>query len=181
MNSIKKANILKLTLVLLCMIMSTSLFAQRSMTGKWQSESFNADTESLKIELQFYDSNNVEMAFITDNQIPDVGRCVSRISIKGTYMFIGPLFYTEFDNSTLDVNINKLELAGDLAKTISEDMIPTLKEYFQHHMEQTATALFKDYDGGTMVYVEHDDSNNECSFIISDDEDAIELEFKRIR
>jgi len=166
-------------LTLLFVAMSSTLLAQKNLTGRWLSKSINEGTEEMKMEFIFKDSVKMEMAFITDNKIPNVGRCLSRISIQGTYEFAGPLFFTEIDNNTLNVKIQKLELAGELAKSTPPNMIPTLKEALQQQMIQSAIALFAGYDGGSMIYVSHTGRDDVFSFIIGDEKNAMDLEFTR--
>ena len=86
------------TLLLVVLITVTSnAFAQQNFIGKWQSKEIKEDTETLVMEYIFKDSTRMEMAFITDNQIPNVGRCISRISVQGTYQVVGPILFTKIE------------------------------------------------------------------------------------
>ena len=100
-----KTNYEQALFLLIFLIIPTLSLAQPNFVGKWKSEEMKEGTEKVIIEFIFKDTTNMEMAFITDNAIPDVGRCVSRISVQGTYSVIGPLMFTEILKNTMIVDI----------------------------------------------------------------------------
>lgn len=79
-------------LLSLFVISSINLFAQSEWLGKWQTDPMTEGTEKVIMEYYFQNDSIMSMTFFTDNQIPGVGRCVSRVSMDGSYKKIGPLF-----------------------------------------------------------------------------------------
>lgn len=168
------------TLLLVVLITVTSnAFAQQNFIGKWQSKEIKEDTETLVMEYIFKDSTRMEMAFITDNQIPNVGRCISRISVQGTYQVVGPILFTKIDQKTLNVSIIKLTLTGEFEKNTPIEMLPTLKNYLTKQMELTASTMFAPFDGASMIYATHEGTEDVVTFIIGDSENAMDIEFAR--
>lgn len=165
----------------LLITLSSPLIAQTDLIGSWKSKSMKEGTETVFMELTFKDSVNMQMAFVTDNNIPNVGRCLSRISVYGTYNFVGPIFLTEINKKTLNVKIIKLELAGDMAKKTPANMIPMLKTQLKQQISQSAISLFSNYDVGSMIYVTHEGTNDVISFIMGDETNAVDMEFTRIK
>lgn len=174
-----KTNYEQALFLFIFLIIPTLSLAQPNFVGKWKSEEMKEGTEKVIIEFIFKDTTNMEMAFITDNAIPDVGRCVSRISVQGTYSVIGPLMFTEILKNTMIVDIKDFELIGEKAKKTPQSMIPTLKTYIKKQLEQSAMYLFAAYDGGSMIYATHEGTKDVISFIIGDEENAIDLKFTR--
>ena len=170
---------LRVFIVLALAQISSAMFAGHDFIGIWRSKEIKEDTERVTIEYIFKDSTKMEMAFITDNQIPQVGRCVSRISVQGTYSVVGPMMFTEIEKKTLLVIIEKLELAGEMEKNTPKEMIPTLKEYLQKQMELTATTMFAPFNGGSMIYAIHEGTDDVVSFIIGDSQNSMDIEFTR--
>ena len=156
-------------LTIMFIMPSLSLCAQSHLIGTWQSKEMKEGTETVIMELTFKDSTNLEMAFVTDNKIPNVGRCLSKISVLGTYNFIGPMFFSEI----------KKELYGELAKKASQDMKSKLKGYLKKEIERSAVSLFSAYDGGSMIYVTHEGTDDVISFIMGDENNAVDMEFTR--
>lgn len=178
---IRRTEMLSFLFIVLFLAVSPAVFAQKDLIGKWQSNSISVGTESMKMELMFKDSVHMEMAFITDNRIPNVGRCLSRMSIQATYQFVGPYFLTEIEHSTLATKILNLELSDEMKKKTPPSMIPSLKASLNKQMKQTAVALFAGYDGGSMIYVSHKDTDDVFSFIIGDENNAMDMEFTRMK
>lgn len=176
-TSIKRVMVIVPLLIMFCF----PLVAQTDLIGAWKSKSIKEGTETVYMELTFRDSVNMQMAFVTDNRIPNVGRCLSRISVQGTYKLVGPIFLTEIIKKSLNIRILKLELAGDMAKNTPTSMIPKLKEQLKQQISQSAMSLFSNYDGGSMIYVTHKDKNDVISFIMGDETNAIDMEFSRIK
>ena len=166
-------------LTIMFIMSSLSLCAQSHLIGTWQSKEMKEGTETVIMELTFKDSTNLEMAFVTDNKIPNVGRCLSKISVLGTYNFIGPMFFSEIKKETLNVKIVKMELYGELAKKASQDMKSKLKGYLKKEIERSAVPLFSAYDGGSMIYVTHEGTDDVISFIMGDENNAVDMDFTR--
>lgn len=143
-------------------------FAENEWFGHWQSEPMTEDNETFILEYDFKDDSKLSMSFITDNQIYNVGRCVSRITIDGSYNKIGPMFFVSLENETIEIEILKLQTTG---RHISEsEMKQTIRK--------NAEPLFSGFDDVGMIYVTHE-KPDEISFIYGDEGNAMEMEFHR--
>lgn len=174
-----KIRYVRVFLMLILLATPASLLAQTQFVGKWHSEEIIEDTEHVIIEFLFKDSTNMEMAFITNNSIPDIGHCISRISVQGTYEVFGPLMFLEIENNTLLVEIQEFTLSGEMAKKVPQSMITTLKAQTQKQLEQSAESFFLPFDGCSMIYATHEGTEDVISFIIGDQNNAIDLVFTR--
>lgn len=176
----KLRNILcEMMIAFIAIIIPCSLYAQDKWIGKWKSEPIQVDTETMTMSLEFNDSTNMIMGFETDNTIPKVGQCFSYISVSGTYDQIGPIFITHIDEQSLKVEIKKLDFDKTFKELAKPGEVDELKKSMKKQFLINAKRTFAGYDGGTMIYVTHDDPT-EMSFIIGDELNAIDLKFIRI-
>ena len=58
---------------LLTLIISLPLMAEKSLIGRWQSEPMSMRNEKVVEVMHFMDENILELIFITDNIVPEVG------------------------------------------------------------------------------------------------------------
>jgi len=169
-----------LFLTIAAMMLLVSASAQANLTGRWQSQQITEDTERLTVEFLFKDSVNMEMAFITENRMPNIGLCLSRIAVQGTYSFVGPFFFPSVDSKTVAVKIEKLELDKALANKTTPTMRKDFEKMLEMQMLETAISLFESFDGSYMLYASHEDTKDSFTFILGDENDAIALVMNRI-
>lgn len=150
------------------LIIAMPVFAENEWYGKWQSDPMTFDNETVVMEYDFKNDSELTMSFITDNKMSNVGRCVSRISLDGSYNSVGPIFFVSLDSETLRIEIIKLKTAGN---SISESAI-------RQEIRKNAVPLCSGYDNVGMIYVTHEDSED-ISFIYGDENNAMEIEFHR--
>lgn len=163
------------------MTFSSALRAQDNFVGTWQSNSTEFGNESVTMEFVIKDSVNMEMAFITDRRVPNTGRCVSRVSVEGTYRFQGVFFFTKLNNKTLSVNILNLELDKEFEKKVPADKKPMLKDILKTEIKKNASLLFTDYDDASMIYIKHENRDDMITFVLGDEKDHIDLEFTKVK
>lgn len=166
--------IIRNLLLLAFLVIPTVVCAQTNLIGQWQSQKIQEGTEELTIEFSFKDSVHMEMAFVTDNQVPQVGRLVSRIAVLGSYLFLGPLCFLQIEKESISVEIIKIKLNSG-AGTISENEKEKLKEYIL----KKVGPLFDSFSNTMMIYVSKENDENAFSFIIGNEENAMNLEFTR--
>lgn len=156
-------------LFLVCAILiAIPAFAENEWFGNWQSELMTENNETMILEYDFKNGSELTMSFITDNQTPNIGRFVSRITIDGSYNKIGPLFFVSLDNETIEIEILKLLSTG---RHISEsEMKQTIRK--------NAEPLLSGFDDVRMIYVTHENPD-EISFIFGDEGNVMEMEFHR--
>lgn len=169
----------KIIIALIAIIIPISLYAEDKWIGKWKSVDIQEDTETMTMFLEFNDSTNMTMGFETDNTIPNVGQCISYIYVSGIYSKIGPIFITHIDEQSLNVDIKKLEFDKAFTDKSEAGWVEDLKNSMKKQILTNAKGIFAGYDGGTMIYVTHDDPN-EMSFIFGDETNAMDLKFTRI-
>lgn len=143
-------------------------FAENEWLGNWQSEPMIEDNEKMILEYNFKDDSNLTMSFITDNHAPNIGRCVSRITVDGSYNKIGPMFFVSLENETIEIEILKLLTTG---RHISESEMKQI-------IRKNAETLFSGFDDVRMIYVTHENSD-EISFVFGDEGNSMEMEFHR--
>ena len=175
-----KKRMKKLFLTIVAMMLLVSASAQVDLTGRWQSQQITEDTERLTVEFLFKDSVNMEMAFVTEERVPNVGLCLSRITVQGSYSFIGPLFFPSVDSNTVAVKIEKLELDEALANKATPTMRKDFEKMLETQMLEIAIPLFENVDGSYMLYVSHEDTEDSFTFILGDENNAIALFMNRI-
>lgn len=168
-----------LTIAAVMLLVSAS--AQANLTGRWQSQQITEDTEQLTVEFLFKDSVNMEMAFVTENRVPNVGLCLSRITVQGSYSFVGPFFFTSVDSNSIIVKIEKLELDKALANKTTPTMRKDFEKMLEKQMLDTAIPLFENVDGSYMLYVSHEDTEDSFTFILGNENDSIALVMNRIK
>lgn len=176
---LKIALLHKIMIVLIAIIIPITLYAEDKWIGKWKSDPIQVDTETMTMVLEFNDSTNLTMGFETDNKIPNVGQCISYISVNGTYDKIGPIFITHIDEPSLNAEIKKLDFDKAFTDKAKSGWIEELKKSMRKQILTNAKGTFAGYDGGTMIYVTHDDPNV-ISFIFGDETNAMDLKFTRI-
>lgn len=171
----------RLLVVIVAIIAPLSLSAEdNKWIGKWKSDPIQVDTETMIMVLEFNDSTNMVMGFETDNKIPNVGQCISYISVNGTYDKIGPIFITHINEQSLTAEIKKLDFDKAFTTKAKAGWIDELKRTMKKQILTNAKSTFSGYDGGTMIYVTHDDPD-EMSFIFGDETNAMDLKFTRIK
>lgn len=170
-----------LFLTIAAMMFLVSASAQSNLTGRWQSQKITEDTEQLAVEFFFKDSVNMEMSFVTENRMPNIGFCLSRVTVQGTYCFVGPLFFPTVDNNTVSVKIEKLELDEALTNKTTPTMRKDFEKMLEKQMLETAVPLFENLDGSYLLYVSHEGTEDSFTFILGDENDAIELVMDRIK
>lgn len=175
----KKKDILARIIVALVALIPVSVHAEDKWIGKWLSDSIQVDTETMTMILEFKDSTNMAMGFETDNNIPNVGQCISYISVNGTYEKIGPIFITHIDEKSLKAEIKRLHFDKAFKEKAGAAWIDEFKKSMKVQILTNAKNTFAGYDGGTMIYVTHDDPNV-FSFIFGDETNAMDLKFTRI-
>lgn len=171
---------LRLFFAALFVILSSAAFAQKNIIGSWQSNTVDVfEGERITLFFDFKDTESLEMAFVMEKAVPGKGRCVSRASIQGTYSFIGPFFSMELDKTTLDLKIEKLELEGEIETLISKDSKNELRACLQSMLKEKLTQEFADVDEAGMIYITHEGTEDEFSFIFGDKNDSLALDFTR--
>lgn len=169
----------KFLIIFIAVVIPIALYAEDKWIGKWKSDPIVVDTETLTMIFEFKDSTNLTMGFETDNRIPNVGQCISYISVNGTYDKIGPIFITHIFEQSLKAEIKKLDLEKTLTDKAKSAWVEELKKRMNKQILTNAKNTFAGYDGGTMIYVTHDDPNV-MSFIFGDEANAMDLKFKRM-
>ena len=159
-------------LLSLFVISSQNLSAQSEWFGKWQTSPIAEGTEKFIMEYYFKNDSVMSMSFVTDNKIAGVGRCVSHVSMDGTYDKSGPLFFVSLNQRSLKVSLLKLVTYGKNS-SVSEGQI--IKQ-----IENTVKPMFVNFKDVRMIYVKHN-SHDTISFIIGDVGNAIDVEFHRPR
>lgn len=154
----------------LFVISSINLFAQSEWLGKWQTAAMTEETEKVILEYFFQNDSVMSMTFFTDNQIAGVGRCVSSVSVDGRYDKIGPLFSVSLNPKSLSVNLLKF-VKYDKNSPVSERQIVKL-------IGNTAKPMYANFEDVRMIYVTHD-SPDTISFILGDENNAMDLELHR--
>lgn len=125
----KVRNVLAINIiVLVASVIPISLHAEEKWIGKWKSYPIQEDTETTTMEFEFNDSTNMVMGFETDNTMPNVGQCISYVSVSGTYDKLGPIFITHIDETSLKVEIKKLNFDKAFTKMISSAGVEELKK-----------------------------------------------------
>lgn len=132
----------------------------------------------MTMEYIFKNSTQLEMAFLVENTIPQVGRCLARVSVQGTYSTSGPIFNLDVDKNTLAVVIQEFELASEMAEDVPQSMIPLFKEQLQKQLETSAASIFAPFDGSSMIYGLNEELGL-LSFIIGDENESMEIVFTR--
>lgn len=171
--------LIRLTIALIAFIVPVTIYAEDGWIGEWKSEPIKVDTETLTMILEFNDSTDLLMGFETDNRIPDIGQCVSYISVNCTYDKYGPVFITHVDEKSLHVEIKKLEFDETFTDKMNVEQVAELKNSFKKQILTNAERTFAGYDGGMMIYVTHDDPDV-MSFIFGDETNCMELKFTRM-
>lgn len=169
----------KFLIIFIAVVIPIALYAEDKWIGKWMSDPIKVDTETLTMIFEFKDSTNMTMGFETDNIIPNVGQCISYISVNGTYDKIGPIFITHIFEQSLKAEIKKLDLEKTFTDKAKSAWVEELKKTMNKQILTNAKNTFAGYDGGTMIYVTHDDPNV-MSFIFGDEANAMDLKFKRM-
>jgi hypothetical protein len=176
----KRKDTLRIFLIIfIAVVIPIALYAEDKWIGKWKSDPIEVDTETLTMIFEFKDSTNMTMGFETDNKIPNVGQCISYISVNGTYDKIGPIFITHIFEQSLKAEIKKLDLEKTFTDKAKSAWVEELKKAMNKQILTNAKNTFAGYDGGTMFYVTHDDPDV-MSFIFGDGANAMDLKFKRI-
>lgn len=150
------------------LIFTIPVFAENEWYGRWQSDPMTFDNETMVIEYDFKNDSELTMSFVTDNRIPKVGRCVSRISLDGSYSKVGPIFIVNIDQETLNIEVIEFQTVG---KSISEYEI-------RQELRKNIASMLPGFDNVSMIYVTHEDSED-ISFIYGDEKDAMEIEFHK--
>lgn len=157
-----------LTLSVLLCFAAGKLHAQSEWLGKWHSAPIEEDSEKVIMEYDFKDESAMSMAFFTDNYTARVGRCVSKLSIKGTYNKVGPFFFISLDTESLNVEIVKLEASNSYVS----------REKILNQLKLTGAALFYGHTDVSMIYVQHE-SPDTISFVFGDGDNAMDLVLHR--
>lgn len=173
---------MKKTLILLVSLFFVlPMMAEKSLIGRWQSEPINEGTEKAVEELTFIDSTHLELAFITDNNDPMTGRMVTRMSVKATYQAWGPMFFVKLDLPTVKTKIEKLELTDAFKASMPAGYsMEDTKKLLQQQAHQQAKLMFSMTEEFSMIYITHEE-NDTISFIIGDENDAMDLVFHRMK
>ena len=127
-------------------------------------------TEKVIMEYYFQNDSIMSMTFFTDNQISRVGRCVSSVSMDGSYNKIGPLFFVSLNQGSLKVSLLKFDTYGRNSSGSERQIVKQI--------ENTVKPMFANFEDVRMIYVTHD-SPDTISFILGDESNAIDLEFHR--
>lgn len=157
-------------LLSLFVISSINLFAQSEWLGKWQTDPMTEGTEKVIMEYYFQNDSIMSMTFFTDNQIPGVGRCVSRVSMDGSYSKIGPLFFVSLKQRSLNVSLLKFVTYGKNSSVSERQIIKQI--------ENSVKPMFAGFEDVMMTYVTHN-SPDTISFILGDESNAIDMEFHK--
>ena len=157
-------------LISLFVISSINLFAQSEWLGKWQIDPIAVGNEKVIMEYYFQNDSIMSMTFFTDNQISGVGRCVSRVSMDGSYNKIGPLFFVSLNQRSLNVSILKYDTYGRNSSGSEKQIIKQI--------ENMVKPMFANFEDVRMIYVTHD-SPDTISFILGDESNAIDMEFHK--
>lgn len=157
-------------LLSLYVISSINLFAQSEWIGKWQTHPMTEGTEKVIMEYYFQNDSIMSMTFFTDNQIPGVGRCVSRVSMDGSYSKIGPLFFVSLNQRSLNVSLSKFVTYGKNSSVSERQIIKQI--------ENSVKPMFAGFEDVMMTYVTHN-SPDTISFILGDEINAIDMEFHK--
>ena len=128
------------------------------------------ETEKVIMEYYFQNDSIMSMTFFTDNQISRVGRCVSSVSMDGSYNKIGPLFFVSLNQGSLKVSLLKFDTYGRNSSGSERQIVKQI--------ENTVKPMFANFEDVRMIYVTHD-SPDTISFILGDESNAIDLEFHR--
>lgn len=157
-------------LLFLFVILSLNLSAQSEWLGKWQTDPIAEGTEKVIMEYYFQNDSIMSMTFFTDNQIPGVGRCVSRVSMDGSYSKIGPLFFVSLKQRSLNVSLLKFVTYGKNSSVSERQIIKQI--------ENSVKPMFAGFEDVMMTYVTHN-SPDTISFILGDESNAIDMEFHK--
>lgn len=157
-------------LLSLFVISSIDLFAQSEWLGKWQTDPMSEGTEKVIMEYYFQNDSIMSMTFFTDNLISGVGRCVSRVSMDGSYYRIGPLFFVSLNPRSLNVSLLKYDTYGRNSSVSERQIIKQI--------ENTVKPMFAGFEDVRMIYVTHD-SPDTISFILGDENNAIDMELHK--
>lgn len=174
-----KDSVWKFLIILVTVVITITLHAEDAWIGKWKSDPIQVDTETMTMIFEFKDSTNMVMGFETDNIINNVGQCISDISVNGTYEKIGPIFITHIDEKSLKAEIKRLHFDKAFKEKAGAAWIDEFKKSMKTQILTNAENTFTGYDGGTMIYVTHDDPNV-FSFIFGYETNAMDLKFTRI-
>lgn len=112
----------------------------------------------------------MSMTFFTENLIAGMGRCVSRVSMDGSYNKIGPLFFVSMIQRSLNVSLLKYDTHGRNSSVSEKQIVKQI--------EDTIKPLFTNFEDVMMIYVTHE-SPDTISFILGDDSNTLDLEFHR--
>lgn len=159
-----------LILLSLLFFININLHAQSEWLGKWQTDPIAEGTEKVVLEYYFKNDSIMSMTFFTDNQIPGEGRCVSEVSMDGRYDKIGPLFFFSLNQGSLNVSLLRFVAYGKNSSVSERQIIKQI--------ENTVKPLFANFEDVMMVYVTHE-SPDTISFILGDENNAIDMEFHR--
>ena len=171
---------LRLMFAVVMVMMCGAMQGQPNFVGRWVAEkAMEEGSEKLSVEFTFKDSTNMEMVIITDNSKPEVGRCVSRITVEGEYSVVGPVIFTEIDKNTARLKITDLELNDEMAKNVPESMMPMMKKYLEDQMSQTVAELFTEFNVGRIIYAFYEGRDDKVSFIIGDENKAMSFDLVR--
>ena len=157
-------------LLSLLVISNIDILAQSEWLGKWQTDPIAEGAEKVIMEYHFQNDSIMSMTFFTDNQISGVGRCVSRVSMDGSYNKIGPLFFVSLHQRSLNVNLLKYDTYGRNSSDSEKQIIKQI--------ENTVKPMFANFEDVRMIFVTHD-SPDTISFILGDESNALDLEFHR--
>ncbi|MGN0213329.1 MAG: hypothetical protein ACI4AH_00795 [Muribaculaceae bacterium] len=160
--------------VLLAVLLPIEVSADTKLGGySWASDSIVEGTEKLVIKFDFYNESDMKMTFVTNNTIPNFGRCKSSISVKGTYVQEGALFHSEIDNSTMVVKIDELKIFNLKTDAKTQAMVETQMKSI---IKAQAVKMFADFTSVSLVYV-HGLTPKEFSLIWGDVNDFLEIRF----
>lgn len=157
-------------LLSLFFISKINLFAQSEWLGKWQTDPMAEGTERVIMEYYFQNDSVMSMTFFTENLIAGMGRCVSRVSMDGSYNKIGPLFFVSMIQRSLNVSLLKYDTHGRNSSVSEKQIVKQI--------EDTIKPLFTNFEDVMMIYVTHE-SPDTISFILGDDSNTLDLEFHR--
>lgn len=124
----RKDTLWKFLIIFIAVVIPIALYAEDKWIGKWKSDPIEVDTETLTMIFEFKDSTNMTMGFETDNKIPNVGQCISYISVNGTYDKIGPIFITHIFEQSLKAEIKKLDLEKTFTDKAKSAWVEELKK-----------------------------------------------------
>ena len=159
---------MRIVVLLYTLVISITLYASNDWLGRWQTDPISVDNETLVMEYDFKNDTSLSMCFFTDNWIPTVGRCVSKVTIDGIYQSVGPIFFVSLDDKSLNVEILKLYTKDSGIK----------EKYIEKYIRENAEPLFSGYDNVRMIFVTHENTD-EISFIYGDVGNAMNMDFHR--